>query len=95
MADAKKNEKKARKPRDPNKPAAPVVPAATFVKTWQGATSLAEARATLGAGASSRAARMRKAGVKLKEFSGGGRALDIAALNALIEPATEVEKTLA
>lgn len=66
------------------KPTGPSIPAVDFVKAWQAAGSLEEARKTLGDGASSRAARMRKAGVKLKEFAGGGRKLDVAALNALI-----------
>jgi len=68
----------------PNKPA---VPAMEFVKTWQASASLDEAKAKLGEGASSRAARMRKEGVKLKEMPGGGRKLDVAALNAIIDEA--------
>lgn len=75
-------EKKSSKPRAT--PAAPSVPATEFVQKWQAAKSLAEAKAALGDGASSRAARMRKAGVNLKEFAGGGRKLDVAALNKLI-----------
>lgn len=86
MADEKKVKKLTKKNGEPRKPPAPSVPAKDFVMAWQAATSLAEAKSKLGGGASSRAARMRKVGVKLKEFSGGGRPLDVAALNALIAP---------
>lgn len=78
MAEEKKKSTK------PRKTPAPSVPAVEFVKAWQGAANLTEAKAKLGDGASSRAARMRKAGINLKEFEGGGRKLDVAALNALI-----------
>jgi hypothetical protein len=77
-------EKKAKKSGEPRKTPEPSVPATEFVQKWQGAKSLADAKTLLGDGASSRAARMRKAGVKLKEFAGGGRKLDVAGLNALI-----------
>lgn len=75
---------KTKKNGEPRAPAGPKVPAEEFVVAWQAAESLAEARTKLGPGASSRAARFRKAGVKLKEFPGGGRRIDVKALNALI-----------
>lgn len=75
-------EKKAKSER---KAPSPSVPAVEFVQKWQAAKSLAEAKAALGDGASSRAARMRKAGVNLKQFEGGGRKLDVEALNKLIK----------
>ena len=65
----------------------PKLGAEDFVKAWQAAESSAEAAATIGPGAPSRAARYRKAGVKLKVFEGGRKAIDSKALNALIKNA--------
>lgn len=82
MADTKKPATK--KNGAPRKAPEPSVPAVEFVQKWEAATSLADAKAKLGDGASSRAARMRAAGIPLKEFAGGGRKLDVNALAALI-----------
>jgi hypothetical protein len=53
-----------------------------FVEAWQGCENLDEAKEKLGDGASSRAARYRKAGVPLKEMQARPR-LDIEALTKL------------
>lgn len=74
-----------KKKKDPTTPRVPAIDAETFVKTWQKAKSAGEARELLGAGASGRAQRMRKAGVKLKEFPAGRKPLDVKGLNALIK----------
>lgn len=63
----------------------PTVSAEEFVVAWQAAENLAAAKETLGAGASSRAQRMRKAGVKLKKFPSSRAPIDVKALNALIK----------
>jgi hypothetical protein len=68
----------------PRKAAAPAISSVDFVKAWEGAASLADAKKALGPGASSRATRLRNAGVPLKEFAGAGRKTDVAALAALI-----------
>lgn len=78
------SEKKTKKP---SAPRGPTVSPEDFVVGWQKATSLAEAREKLGSGASSRAQRMRKAGVKLQQFAPGRMPLDVAALNKLIKAA--------
>jgi len=63
--------------------------AATFVKAWESADSLADAAEKLGMKVTSlrtRAYFYRGKGVELKKFprGGGGSPLDVAALNALI-----------
>ena len=68
----------------PRSPAKPSVPVESFVVAWQACATLAEAKEKLGDGASSRAARLRKEGVKLKEMAGSRKKIDVAALNALI-----------
>lgn len=75
------SEKKLKKPAAPR---GPTITPEAFVVGWQKCESLAEAREKLGNGASSRAGRMRKAGVKLKEFAPGRQPIDAKALNALI-----------
>jgi hypothetical protein len=82
MAEKKKAEKKDGTPRAPRSPSvAPEV----FVAEWQKCESLADAREKLGNGASSRAQRLRKAGVKLRAFAPGRHPIDVKALNALIK----------
>lgn len=81
---AEKKKAAPRKPRDPNAPPRVVISNEEFVVKWQAAATLADARAALGNSASGRAGRLRKKGVKLKEFSGGRSAVDVGALNALI-----------
>lgn len=78
-------DKAKKKNGEPRKAPAPSAPAEEFVVAWQSATSLTEAKEKLGGGASSRAARLRKAGVKLKKLSSGRGKLDVAALNDLID----------
>lgn len=71
-------------PKDPSAPRKPSRPAMTnedFVRAWQGCTSTADAK-KLGL-SSSRAKKLREAGVKLKALTGGRAPLDVAALNAL------------
>lgn len=77
-------EKAKKKNGEPRKAPAPSVPAEEFVVAWQAAATLSEAKEKLGDGASSRAARLRKAGVKLKKLSSGRGKLDVDALNDLI-----------
>lgn len=79
------SEKKAKAPKTEKAPRLPTISPEDFVTGWQKCSSLAEAREKLGAGASSRAGRMRKAGVKLQEFAPGRKAIDVKALNALIK----------
>lgn len=58
-----------------------------FVTTWQKADSVNAAAEALGmkpATASSRARRLRKAGVDLKKMSRGPEAIDVSGLNELI-----------
>lgn len=90
MAEQKKKPA-PRKPRDPNAPKPVTVDAVTFVKAWQAATTLDEAKKVLGNAAGSRAQRMRKQGVNLKTFGGGRSKLDVAALNALIGSSSETK----
>lgn len=75
---AEKKTKKAVAPRGP------MISPEDFVVGWQKCGSLAEAREKLGNGASARAGRMRKAGVKLQQFAPGRLPIDAKALNALI-----------
>lgn len=69
-ASANGGEKKAQKARGPH------VSAERFVEVWQGSASLAEAAAAMGKteqGCGVRASMIRKKGVPLKRFGGGGR----------------------
>ena len=65
-------------------PRAPSISPEDFVTKWQGCSTNAEAKAALGPGASSRAKRMRDAGVKLKALAGSHKRINAGALNALI-----------
>ena len=59
-----------------------------LAKAWQGASSAKQAAETLDVGrtaVSSRVARLRKQGVKLRKFSTKGRVVDVGGLNAYIE----------
>jgi len=76
------SEKKTKKA--PSAERAPTITPADFVVGWQKCASLTEAREKLGSGASARAQRMRKAGVKLQAFASGRTPIDVKALNALI-----------
>lgn len=76
--------KSTKKNGEARKAPAPSIPAEEFVTKWEAAANLAEAKKVLGDGASSRAARMRAAGVPLKEMAGGGRKMNVTALAALI-----------
>ena len=77
--------KAERKPVDPNAKRAGALTPEEFVMAWQKCESNAQANEAIGLGASARAARLRKAGVKLRKFSPGRAPLDVKALNALIK----------
>ena len=79
------SEKKTKKAPAEKAPRGPTISPEEFVVGWQKCETLAEAREKLGSGASSRAGRMRKAGVKLKVFAPGRSPIDAKALNALIK----------
>lgn len=56
-----------------------------FVRAWQRCATSREARDAIGPYATSRAKRMRDAGVKLKEFPREGARIDVAALNEIVD----------